>query len=132
VTRATDNELILCIFVVFASTSADAAESFSCSVNDVVELTAIGTMSRRPALTQAEMSLHPTFRIDTATGALQSTQTAFNGTWAKLGSTDFHRQFATTDFVVSEAPDQPSSQLLRIFTAKPPATRYFFGSVRLA
>jgi len=116
--KAAGNKLTLCSCVFLAYSNAAAADPFLCTIKDVLETTPIGTLSRRPTLTQAEMTLHPTFRIDTATGEIRGTQPSLHGQWAKLGAIDPDFGFQTIVFAANEGAGGPPSQFLRIRTAK--------------
>jgi hypothetical protein len=69
-------------------------------------------------LTQAEMTLHPSFEINTTTGMLRSDRPEFHGQWPTFGSDNGQGEFTTIDVAVGKASDEAPGQLLRIWTRK--------------
>ena len=94
------------------------AKTYVCNVKDVIEITRIGTLGRRPTLTQAEMTLHPSFVINTTTGILRSGRPEFDGQWPLVLAGDAQNEFTTFDVAIGKASDQPLRELLRIRTQK--------------
>ena len=109
--------LFVFILVVCCPTRG-TAETYICTVKDVIEITRIGTLGRRPTLTQTEMTLHPSFVVNTTTGVLRSDRPEFDGKWPILLSSDAQNEFTTLDVAVGKASDQSLRQLLRIRTQK--------------
>jgi hypothetical protein len=101
----------------FAAHGVSAGELYRCTVKDVVEITSTGTIGRRPTLTQAEMTLHPTFTIERSTGMLRSTRLAPPETaWLLVQPGNDHDDLVTMALAPTQSSRAPS-ELVRIHPA---------------
>jgi hypothetical protein len=115
-TRSVTASWLIAILMSIGCSTEGSAAVYFCTVKDVVEITPIGTLGRRPALTQAEMTLQPSFAIDTATGILRGARPDLDGQWRILDSRDAPES-VIIDVAVG-SPEQSPSHLLRIRSRK--------------
>jgi hypothetical protein len=98
----------------FAAHGVSAGDLSRCTIKDVVEITSIGTIGRRPTLTQAEMTMHPTFTVERSTGMLRSTRFEPTTAWILVQPGSEHDDLVTMNVSADQSSRRAPSELVRI------------------
>jgi hypothetical protein len=105
--------VLACILGCCTVPAARASDLYRCTIRDVVEITHSGTVGRRPALTQFEMTLHPTFEVEGTSGKLRSTRQGTQTGWLLIQPGN-DRDDLVTISPSEQRPGAPPSELVRI------------------